>query len=110
MKILMFLLVIMNPCVTLAANVDWQNNSFGLVEFLLVIGFFVFLLKEKMKTMKLPKNITKIGGTITGAIIGSSIGIAGFGTAISGLIPLAILGFYIGRNIDKERELANKER
>ena len=35
-------------------------------------------------------------GSILGGVFGSGIGIAGFGTAIAGTIPLAILGGFLG--------------
>jgi uncharacterized protein YcfJ len=40
-----------------------------------------------------------VAGAVIGALLGSSIGIAGFGTAIAGTIPLAILGGYIGYRV-----------
>ena len=37
-----------------------------------------------------------IAGALIGAFLGSSIGIAGYGSAIAGTIPLAAIGGYIG--------------
>jgi uncharacterized protein YcfJ len=42
-------------------------------------------------------------GAVVGAFLGSSIGIAGFGTAIAGTIPIAILGGYIGYRIGQSK-------
>ena len=38
-------------------------------------------------------------GVVVGAFVGSGIGIAGFGGAIAGTVPLAVIGGYIGYRI-----------
>lgn len=43
---------------------------------------------------------TVIGGA-AGAWLGSSMGIAAFGTAFTGIVPIAIIGGYIGYKIAK---------
>lgn len=40
-------------------------------------------------------------GAGTGALIGAKIGIVGLGTAISGVIPVAVLGGYLGHKVYK---------
>ena len=42
-------------------------------------------------------------GALIGAFIGSSMGIAGYGTAIAGTIPLAILGGYVGYRLGQAK-------
>lgn len=43
-------------------------------------------------------------GALIGAFVGSSIGIVGFGSAIAGTIPIAILGGYIGYRLGKPKD------
>ena len=45
------------------------------------------------------KNIATAAGAGLGAWVGSGIGIAGFFGAVSGAIPLALLGAYAGRKL-----------
>ena len=44
-------------------------------------------------------------GALIGAFVGSSIGIAGFGGAIAGTIPIAILCGYIGYRVGVRRHI-----
>jgi hypothetical protein len=50
------------------------------------------------------QKIMIIIGVVIGAFLGSSIGIAGFGGAIAGTIPIAILGGYIGYRFSQNRK------
>jgi len=56
-----------------------------------------FIRRKKMSRQKLFMVI----GALMGVFFGSSIGIAGFGSAIAGTIPIAVLGGYIGYRIGK---------
>ncbi len=51
-----------------------------------------------MEKTKLDRNAAfgAAGGAAVGAWLGSSIGIAALGTAISGVVPLAVIGGYAG--------------
>jgi len=59
--------------------------------------------KEKYE-MKVGRKVGMGTGAVTGGVIGSHIGIAFWGGAITGTIPLALLGLYFGyrlvRNIE----------
>jgi len=50
------------------------------------------------------QKIMMVVGALIGAFVGSSIGIAGFGGAIAGTIPIAILGGYVGYRVGKPKE------
>ena len=50
------------------------------------------------------QKIYMVIGALIGAFVGSSIGIAGFGGAIAGTIPIAILCGYIGYRVGKPKE------
>ncbi len=50
------------------------------------------------------QKIMMVIGAIIGAFVGSSIGIAGFGGAIAGTIPIAILGGYTGYRVGKPKD------
>jgi len=55
------------------------------------------------------KQIIMIGiGALIGAFFGSSIGIAGFGSAIAGTAPIAILGGYVGYRLSKPKADADE--
>jgi len=47
-------------------------------------------------------------GAIIGGFIGSYFGVAGFGSAISGTIPLALIGAYIGWRISEKESLSEE--
>lgn len=51
---------------------------------------------EGNSEMNKRRKILMIAGALIGAFLGSSIGIAGYGSAIAGTIPLAAIGGYIG--------------
>lgn len=53
-----------------------------------------------MKHQKV-KSVATVAGAGVGAWVGSSIGIAGFFGAISGAIPLALVGAYAARKLTK---------
>jgi hypothetical protein len=40
--------------------------------------------------------LSGLGGVITGAVLGSFLGIAGFGGAIAGTVPGAVVGGFLG--------------
>jgi hypothetical protein len=46
-----------------------------------------------------------VAGGFFGALIGRSMGVALLGTAISGLVPLALLGAYLGHQAHKRANL-----
>ena len=49
------------------------------------------------------QKIMVVVGALIGALFGSSIGIAGFGDAIAGTIPIAFLGGYVGFRLGQEK-------
>lgn len=52
---------------------------------------------------KSAKNVATVAGAGIGAWLGSSIGIAGFFGAVSGAVPLALIGAYATRKLVKSK-------
>jgi hypothetical protein len=52
--------------------------------------------KNLKKTLSSKEFLSTTGGTSIGAVVGSNIGIAAFGTAVSGTLPLALVCGAIG--------------
>ena len=48
-----------------------------------------------MKDSEQRRNQSAVGWAIVGGVVGSFFGIAGFGGAISGAVPGAILGWFV---------------
>jgi len=53
------------------------------------------------------KSIGILIGTVVGAFFGSGMGIAAFGGAIAGTIPLAAIGGYIGFRLTNTKNTAS---
>lgn len=58
---------------------------------------------ERGAAMTTRHKILIVIGALVGAFFGSSMGIAGFGGAIAGTIPLAVLGGYVGYRLGKPK-------
>ena len=73
--------------------------------------------KQKKISEKVVKKVVSgegaatAAGAVAGGYFGSSMGIAAFGTAVSGLLPVAAVGagvFYLGYKAIKYKNKANK--
>jgi uncharacterized protein YcfJ len=80
-----------------------------IILFALAVGWFIANNRYKQTQLWRYKRMrTAVVWAFIGAIIGSSFGVAGFGTAIAGTIPGALVGYLAASNLMKMDENPNQ--